>query len=126
LPRTSAGFDHDPVAVLLAGLAGLLAAAYLVLAAAGARWRWRASLIVLAAVLLVALPAAAFVGMGAVTDRPYGQDGGVVQLPLAVDLILSGKSPHGADYSDTILGKQARGSAFWEPFGGNPILHHHA
>ena len=126
LPRTSPGFDSDPVAVLLAGLAGLLATTYLVLAAAGARWRWRALVVIVAGLLLVAGPALAFVTMGAATDRPYGQDGGVVQLPLAVDLILAGQSPHGADYSDTILGKQARGSAFWEPFGGNPILHHHA
>lgn len=114
------------MALLLAGLAGLLAVTYLALAAAGARARWRALVVIVAALVLVALPSAAFVAMGVATDRPYGQDGGVVQLPLAVDLILSGKSPHGADYSDTILGKQARGSAFWEPFGGNPILHHHA
>ena len=64
--------------------------------------------------------------MGLATDRPYGQDGGVVQLPLALDKILAGQSPYGADYSDSILGQQARSSAFWEPFGGNPILRHHA
>ena len=42
--------------------------------------------------------------MGAATGRPYGQDGGVVQLPLAIDRILAGQSPYGADYSDSILG----------------------
>ncbi|HSB61196.1 MAG TPA: glycosyltransferase 87 family protein, partial [Vicinamibacteria bacterium] len=72
------------------------------------------------------LPTAAFVAMGIATDRPYGQDGGVVQLPLALDRILGGESPYGADYSGTILGRIARASAFWEPFGGNPILRHHA
>ena len=64
--------------------------------------------------------------MGLATDRPYGQDGGVVQLPLALDKILAGESPYGADYSGTILGRIARASAFWEPYGGNPILRHHA
>jgi hypothetical protein len=79
-----------------------------------------------AAVLLVALPTAAFIAMGAVTGRPYGQDGGVVQLPLAIDHILSGRSPYGADYSDSMLGRQARVSDFWAEHGGNPILRHHA
>ena len=64
--------------------------------------------------------------MGAVTGRPYGQDGGVVQLPLAIDHILSGRSPYGADYSDSMLGRQARVSDFWAEHGGNPILRHHA
>jgi uncharacterized membrane protein len=50
----------------------------------------------------------------------------VVQLPLALDRILSGQSPYAADYSATILGRQARVSSFWEPYGGNPILRHHA
>ena len=64
--------------------------------------------------------------MGAATDRPYGQDGGVVQLPLAIDKILAGESPYGADYSGTILARQARVSSFWDELGGNPILRHHA
>jgi hypothetical protein len=64
--------------------------------------------------------------MGAATDRPYGQDGGVVQLPLAIDKILAGESPYGADYSSTILARQARVSSFWDELGGNPILRHHA
>ncbi len=71
-------------------------------------------------------PTAAFVAMGVATERPYGQDGGVVQLPLALDKILSGESPYGADYSKTMLGRQARASSFWEGLGTNPILHHHA
>ena len=62
-------------------------------------------------------------GLGAGTDRPYGQDGGVVQLPLALDVILAGESPYAADYSGTILSRQARASAFWDGYaGGNPIL----
>jgi hypothetical protein len=64
--------------------------------------------------------------MGAATGRPYGQDGGVVQLPLALDRILSGRTPYGADYTDSMLGRQARVSDFWSEHGGNPILHHHA
>ena len=64
--------------------------------------------------------------LGAATDRPYGQDGGVVQLPLAIDKILAGESPYGADYSGTILARQARVSSFWDELGGNPILRHHA
>src|SRR6185295_9527635 len=56
----------------------------------------------------------------------YGQDGGVVQLPLALEKILKGESPYGADYSESVLGRQARASTFWEPLGGNPILRHHA
>ena len=126
LPRPAGALDRDPVALLLGALAVGLALAYLVLAARGARPRARALIVVLAALLLVIGPTAAFVAMGAALDRPYGQDGGVVQLPLAIDRILAGKSPYGADYSDSILGKQARVSTFWDAFGGNPILRHHA
>jgi hypothetical protein len=86
----------------------------------------RAALLAGAAVVLVVLPTLAFIAMGAATGRPYGQDGGVVQLPLALDRLLEGKSPYGADYSDSMLGKQARASDFWAPYGGNPILRHHA
>src|SRR4029453_3192322 len=57
--------------------------------------------------------------------RPYGHDGGVVQLPLALDRVLAGESPYGADYSQSILGSQARASVFWAPLGGNPIVRHH-
>ena len=71
-------------------------------------------------------PSAAFTGMGAATGRPYGQDGGVVQLPLAIDRILAAESPYGADYSNTILAREAHVSSFWDERGGNPILHHHA
>jgi hypothetical protein len=125
-PRPAGDLDRDPIALLLAALATGLALAYLALALLRVRARARFALIALGGVLLVALPSAAFMAMGAVTDRPYGQDGGVVQLPLALEKILQGTSPYGADYSDSILGKQARASAFWEPRGGNPILHHHA
>ncbi len=79
-----------------------------------------------AAGLLVVAPTLAFVTLGAVAQRPYGQDGGVVQLPLAIEKILRGESPYGADYSESVLGRQARVSSFWEPLGGNPILRHHA
>src|SRR6185295_4579744 len=92
----------------------------------GARAGARFAVIAASAVALVAVPTLAFVAMGARSDRPYGQDGGVVQLPLALDKILAGQSPYGADYSDSVLGRQARTSSFWEPYGGNPILHHHA
>ena len=125
-PSPSGALDRDPVALLLAGLATLLALTYAVLAVFGARARVRAGVLALAGLLLVVLPSAAFIGLGAATDRPYGQDGGVVQLPLALDIILSGESPYAADYSGTILAKQARASAFWEEYGGNPILDHHA
>ena len=126
VPRPSGVFDRDPVAMLLAALAVGLAGAYFVAAMSGARPRVRAALLASAAVVLVALPTLAFMAMGAATGRPYGQDGGVVQLPLALDRLLEGKSPYGADYSDSMLGKQARASDFWAPYGGNPILRHHA
>ena len=86
LPRSSGVFDRDPVAMLLAAFAVGLAAVYFVAAINGARPRVRAMLLAAAAVILVALPTLAFIAMGAATGRPYGQDGGVVQLPLAVDL----------------------------------------
>jgi len=126
LPAASGALDRDPIALLLGGLAVLLALAYGVLAAFGVRPSWRAATMATAALLVVVLPSVAFVAMGAATDRPYGQDGGVVQLPLAIDRILAGQSPYGADYSGTILAKQARVSSFWDEWGGNPILHHHA
>jgi hypothetical protein len=126
LPSPSGAVDRDPIALLLAALASLLALAYAALGLLGARPAARARLIALAAVLLIVLPTAAFVGLGVATERPYGQDGGVVQLPLALDVILAGESPYAADYSGTILAKQARASSFWEEYGANPILHHHA
>jgi hypothetical protein len=126
LPAPTGALDRDPVALLLAAVAALLALVYGVLAAASARPAARGAAIALAALVLVVAPSAAFMGMGAATGRPYGQDGGVVQLPLAIDKILSGESPYGADYSTTILARQARVSSFWDERGGNPILHHHA
>jgi hypothetical protein len=126
LPSPGGGLDRDPVALGLAALATLLALAYAVLAAARARPLARAAVIGLGALVLIVLPSAAFIGLGAATDRPYGQDGGVVQLPLAIDKILAGESPYGADYSGTILARQARVSSFWDDLGGNPILRHHA
>jgi hypothetical protein len=126
LPRPTGDLDRDPIALLLGAMATSLALLYLSLAAFGARPRTRAVVIAVASASLVLAPTIAFVAMGLATDRPYGQDGGVVQLPLALDKILAGESPYGADYSGTILGRIARASAFWEPYGGNPILRHHA
>lgn len=126
VPAPSGALDRDPIALALAALAVLLALGYAALAAAGAGIRPRAAAIALGAALLVVGPSAAFVAMGAATGRPYGQDGGVVQLPLAIDKILAGESPYGADYSGTILARQAGVSSFWDGLGGNPILRHHA
>jgi len=125
-PAAGDGLDRNPVALVLGGLACLLACAYLGAALSGAGTRVRAGLLVASAGLLVLLPTAAFVAVGLVADRPFGQDGGVVQLPLALDKILAGESPYGADYSRSVLGRQSRVSEFWGPFGGNPILRHHA
>jgi hypothetical protein len=126
LLRLPAGWDRDPLALLLGAVAAGLALAYAAAALLGARPAVRAALLGLAATVLVVLPTLSFVAFGFDTGRPYGQDGGVVQLPLALDRILSARSPYGADYSDSILGKEARVSDFWAPYGGNPILHHHA
>jgi hypothetical protein len=126
LPRLPAGLDRDPFALLLGAAAAALALAYALAALAGARPAVRAALLGLAAAALVVAPTVAFAALGIVTGRPYGQDGGVVQLPLALDRILAGQSPYGADYSDTLLGKVARTSDFWRLYGGNPILRHHA
>ena len=126
LPSPSGALDRDPVALLLACVATLAALIYAALAAFGARPAARAATIAAAALLLVVGPTLAFVGLGAAAERPYGQDGGVVQLPLAIDTILAGRSPYGADYSGTVLARQARVSSFWDELGGNPILHHHA
>jgi len=114
------------LALLLGAAAAGLALFYLVAVLRGARPALRAGTIAVAGAVLVVLPTLGLVAMGAATGRPYGQDGGVVQLPLAIDRILTGRSPYGADYSDSILGKEARVSDFWRPYGGNPILHHHA
>ena len=126
LLRLPPAWDRDPIALLLGALAAGLALAYAIAVLRGARPAVRGALIAVAAAVLVLLPTLAFVAFGAATGRPYGQDGGVVQLPLALDRILAGRSPYGADYSDSILGKEARVSDFWTPYGGNPILHHHA
>jgi hypothetical protein len=125
LPAPSGAVDRDPVASLLASLALLVAVAYAALASR-LSVRARASLLGVGAALVVLVPTVSLVAMGLSTGRPYGQDGGVVQLPLAMDRLLAGETPYGADYSDSMLGKQARVSAFWRDYGGNPILRHHA
>ncbi|HLA77282.1 MAG TPA: glycosyltransferase 87 family protein [Vicinamibacteria bacterium] len=126
LPRPSGAVDADPIALLLGAAAAGFALAYLLAALLGARPRLRAWLLGSAALVVVAAPTAGLIALGVATGRPYGQDGGVVQIPLALDKILAGDSPYGADYSDSILGKQARVSSFWDQHGGNPILRHHA
>jgi len=125
LPRAGA-LDRDPIALAMAAVVVALALVYLVATLARAGVRVRFALMSVAALFVVALPSIGLIAMGAATGRPYGQDGGVVQLPLAIDRILSGRSPYGADYSDSMLGRQARVSDFWTEHGGNPILHHHA
>lgn len=121
-----APFDRDPLALLLAGGATGLAAAYLAACLGGACVRVRGALFAAAIGLLVLLPSGLYMSVGFVTGRPFGQDGGVVQLPLALERLLDGKSPYGADYSESMLGRQARASAFWRGYGGNPIVRHHA
>lgn len=125
LPRPAPVLYDDPAALLLATLAVLLATAYASAALLGVRPRQRAGLLALSAALLVALPTAAAIALGLATGRPYGHDGGVVQLPLALEKVLAGESPYGADYSRSILGEQSRDSVFWRPLGGNPITRHH-
>jgi hypothetical protein len=125
LPSPSGAVDRDPIALAITSLAILVALAYAA-AAPFVRVRWRAALLGLATTLLVVLPTIGLVAMGVSTGRPFGQDGGIVQLPLAMDRLLAGQTPYGADYSDSMLGKQARVSAFWRDYGGNPILRHHA
>lgn len=119
-------FDRDPVALLLGALTSAVAVALLVAGLCGARARVRAALLVAGASVVVLLPTVALMGMGWAMDRPYGQDGGVVQLPLALDLLTHGRSPYDTDYSGTILARQARVSPFWQAYGGNPLLRHHA
>lgn len=128
LPRPPADLDRDPFALVLAAGASGLALAYLLAVLARAGARARALLLCAAATVVVVLPTAGFMVMGEITGRPHGQDGGVVQLPLAMERILDGRSPYGADYSASMLGRQARVSGFWAEHGegGNPILRHHA
>lgn len=125
LPHPAAVLYDDPIALMLAAAATSLAAGYALLALAGAGPRARATLIAAGAALLVGLPTVGFIALGFATGRPYGHDGGVVQLPLALDRVLSGYSPYGADYSAGVLGWQSRSSVFWAPLGGNPIVRHH-
>jgi len=125
LPRPAAVLYDDPVALLIAFVATALAAVYAAAALLGAGVRARARLLALSALLVVMLPTLAAIGLGRATGRPYGHDGGVVQLPLALERTLSGRSPYGADYSQSILGEQSRASIFWQPLGGNPITRHH-
>lgn len=125
LPRPEATLLHDPVGLILATAATGLAAAYALAALFGARPRVRGALLGTAALVLVLVPTAWAIGLGMATGRPYGHDGGVVQLPLALEKVLAGDSPYGADYSASILGEQSRASTFWQPLGGNPIVRHH-
>lgn len=124
-PAPGDWLDLDPVALLLGGLAVALALVYLALALRAARARTRAAVLALSGALLVAAPTLAFVGLGQAMRLPYGHDGGVVQLPLALDKVLAGESPYQADYSKSVLGRQSRASEFWAPLGGNPITRHH-
>ncbi len=125
-PAPAPGWDRDPIAAVLAFFAVMCGGIYLVLARREGAIAARAVLLTAVTLVLVVLPSMALIEMGRITGRPYGQDGGVVQLPLAMDKILRGESPYRADYSDSILGKEARASGFWAQFGENPILRHHA
>jgi hypothetical protein len=125
LPHPSAALDADPIALLLAALASGLALVYLIAGWRGARVRVRGALLALAATVVVVLPTVLFIGLGVAMKLPYGHDGGVVQLPLAMDKVLDGESPYGADYTHSVLGRQSRNSEFWAPLGGNPITRHH-
>ncbi len=125
LPRPAQTLFDDPVGLLLAALATGLSAAYAVAALLGARARLRAALLAAASLVLVLLPTVWAMALGQATGRPYGHDGGVVQLPLAIERVLAGETPYAADYSNSILGEQSRASTFWQPLGGNPIVHHH-
>jgi uncharacterized membrane protein len=125
LPQPAPVLYDDPVALLLAALVTGLAGAYAVAALLGARPRVRGALVAAAALALVVLPTVGFIALGLAAGRPYGHDGGVVQLPLALDRILAGQTPYGADYSGSVLGWQSRSSVFWAPLGGNPIVRHH-
>lgn len=124
--RPGAELDRDPLALQTGGALALLAACWLAAGLLRANVRVRLALLVLSASLLVVVPTLGLVTMGQAMERPYGQDGGVVQLPMAIDRILTGQSPYAADYSQGVLGRQSRASAFWEPLGGNPITRHHA
>ncbi|MCM2255400.1 MAG: hypothetical protein NDJ94_06975 [Vicinamibacteria bacterium] len=124
--RPPADLDRDPFALTGGGLLALLAVAYLAAGLLRAGVRARLALLSLGALLLVGLPTLGFVAMGRSAERPYGQDGGVVQLPMAIDRLLAGQSPYAADYSQGVLGRQSRASAFWDKLGGNPITRHHA
>jgi hypothetical protein len=119
LPAPSGALDRDPVALLLAGLAALLALAYASLAAAGARPEARALVIAIAATVLVVLPSAAFVGLGAAADRPPAGRR-VVQLPRDRQDPL--REPHGADYSHGSRppGPDARRRARGQPDPASP------
>jgi hypothetical protein len=127
-PALPAGalFDRDPLGLLLAGLAVAISIAYLGAAIAGASLRVRGWIVAAAIAVVVLFPTFLYASVGFVTGRPFGQDGGVVQMPLALDRLLSGQSPYGADYSDSILGQESRTSAFWRAYGENPIVRHHA
>lgn len=125
-PTPVPSWDRDPIAASLAFLTLVAGAAYLALCLRRARARAKALVLVAASFLLVVVPTIAFIVLGVATGRPYGQDGGVVQLPLAMEKLARGESPYGADYSDSMLGKEARASGFWANLGPNPILHHHA
>ncbi len=125
LPRPAAVLYDDPVALLLALVAVLMATAYATSALLGAGPRVRGALLAASAGLLVVAPTAAAIGRGIATGQPYGHDGGVVQLPLALERVVAGQSPYGADYSRGVLGEQSRDSVFWKPLGGNPITKHH-
>jgi hypothetical protein len=124
--RPGGDFDRDPLALQLGGALALLAVVYLAAGLLRAGTRVRLALLALSATLLVVVPTLGLVAMGQAMERPYGQDGGVVQLPMAIDRILDGRSPYAADYSQGILGRQSRASAFWDAMGGNPITRHHA
>lgn len=124
--RSRALFDRDPLALLLAGVAVALAGAYLGASLLGASARIRAWMIAFGIAATVLLPTFLFVAESEESGRPFGQDGGVVQLPLAMDRLLAGQSPYGADYSNSVLGKEAHSSSFWRAYGENPIVRHHA
>ena len=122
--RPAGALDRDPdrarcwprsLAVLarrLPGVARWLGARARVRAAC---WRWAA------AVLVVAAHARRSSRWASRPDRPYGQDGGVVQLPLAIDRSCSRARARTARTTRTACWAGRRACpTFWRDYGGNP------
>jgi hypothetical protein len=112
LPRASPALTDDPLGLLFGALAAGLAVVTLVAGVLRAPPRVRAGLIVVAAVLVIGIPALVVARIGERTGVPRAQDAWVVQAWADAGRLAEGRSPYSLPPATAPRGREAWSSSF--------------